>query len=359
MTLLCSHQFFQDEPPPSSLHLYHEQVKTFISLTKEHQQHKQTTQQSADALHSLTTSSGGLSGGDASKHVGIGCVVVITSGGTCVPLESQTVRVLENFSTGKRGAALAEYFLSIGYRVILLTRDRCQQPYIRHLQHEAHQGLPTELMRCFNLVDRQNNQRISFTPPPSADDNNTTGDVFIRAIEDYQKHRDNLFVLSYTSLSDYLHCFRMLALECDRLGHLCLFVCCAAVSDFFIPSKLMAQHKIQSRQGSSIMLELQTVPKMLGLLREACQSAMLVSFKLETDDVILESKAKASLQAYHMDYVVGNLLQTRYSQLTVWGKDGSKTDLTTALSTYKSVDDLLGALLVRLHLLRIAKFTSF
>eukprot|EP00922_Rhytidocystis_sp_ex-Travisia-forbesii_P025258 GHVS01037079.1.p1 GENE.GHVS01037079.1~~GHVS01037079.1.p1 ORF type:complete len:195 (-),score=45.31 GHVS01037079.1:586-1170(-) len=188
MTLLSSHQFFQDEPPPSSLHLYRQQVKTFISLTKEYQQHKQTQQQqSADALHSLTTSSGGLSGGDVSKHVGIGCVVVITSGGTCVPLESQTVRVLENFSTGKRGAALAEYFLSTGYRVILLARDRSQQPYIRHLQHKAHQGLPTDLMRCFNLVDRQNNQRISFTLSPSAEDNNTTGDVFIQAIEDYQK----------------------------------------------------------------------------------------------------------------------------------------------------------------------------
>ena len=38
-----------------------------------------------------------------------GPFVLITSGGTAVPLEMQTVRFLDNFSTGNRGAASAEY----------------------------------------------------------------------------------------------------------------------------------------------------------------------------------------------------------------------------------------------------------
>lgn len=36
------------------------------------------------------------------------CVAVVTSGGTTVPLERNTVRFLDNFSTGSRGAAAVE-----------------------------------------------------------------------------------------------------------------------------------------------------------------------------------------------------------------------------------------------------------
>lgn len=35
-------------------------------------------------------------------------VVLVTSGGTAVPLEKQTVRYLDNFSTGSRGALSTE-----------------------------------------------------------------------------------------------------------------------------------------------------------------------------------------------------------------------------------------------------------
>ncbi len=39
-------------------------------------------------------------------------VVLVTSGGTAVPLESRVVRFIDNFSSGKRGASSAEYILS-------------------------------------------------------------------------------------------------------------------------------------------------------------------------------------------------------------------------------------------------------
>ena len=35
-------------------------------------------------------------------------IVLVTSGGTTVPLEKNTVRFIDNFSTGQRGAASVE-----------------------------------------------------------------------------------------------------------------------------------------------------------------------------------------------------------------------------------------------------------
>merc|ERR1712000_212563 len=62
-------------------------------------------------------------------------VVLITSGGTTVPLEKQTVRFIDNFSAGTRGATSAEYFLKEGYAVIFLHREFSLVPYARHYSH--------------------------------------------------------------------------------------------------------------------------------------------------------------------------------------------------------------------------------
>lgn len=47
-------------------------------------------------------------------------VVLVTSGGTKVPLEARPVRFLDNFSSGRRGATSAEAFLAAGYGVLFL-----------------------------------------------------------------------------------------------------------------------------------------------------------------------------------------------------------------------------------------------
>ena len=60
-------------------------------------------------------------------------VVVVTSGGTSVPLEKNTVRSIENFSTGIRGARSAEYFLKHDYYTIFLTRIDSAQPFENHI----------------------------------------------------------------------------------------------------------------------------------------------------------------------------------------------------------------------------------
>lgn len=72
----------------------------------------------------------------------------------------------------------------------------------------------------------------------------------------------------------------------------------------------MCEHKIQSSTG--LNLELEQVPKVLGkLCREWAPQCFVVSFKLETDESIVQSKAKSAIEKYGVDLVVANLLQTR------------------------------------------------
>ena len=58
-------------------------------------------------------------------------VVCITSGGTTVTLERNTVRFIDNFSRGERGAASVESFLASGYRVVFLYRTGSIMPFTR------------------------------------------------------------------------------------------------------------------------------------------------------------------------------------------------------------------------------------
>lgn len=58
-------------------------------------------------------------------------VVLVTSGGTIVPLEKNMVRFIDNFSKGTRGAASAECFLAEGFAVVYLHRRGSQFPFSR------------------------------------------------------------------------------------------------------------------------------------------------------------------------------------------------------------------------------------
>lgn len=65
-------------------------------------------------------------------------LVLITSGGTTVPLERHTVRFIDNFSLGSRGALSAEWFLRSGYAVLFLHRQHSFLPFIRRWQFPLH-----------------------------------------------------------------------------------------------------------------------------------------------------------------------------------------------------------------------------
>lgn len=250
-------------------------------------------------------------------------VALITSGGTTVPLENQTVRFIDNFSAGTRGATSAEYFLESGYAVIFLHRQFSLLPYSRHYSHS------TNCFLDFMAYDE-------------------TGQVVVET--EYQRQMSNvlkrykrakrentLLLLPYTTVNEYLWYLRELAMLMQPLGAQSLFYLAAAVSDFFVPADRMVEHKIQSSEefrdrmmsngddedddelppaarleGKKLVIDLDPVPKFLKLLVDRwAPKSMIISFKLETDPSLLAEKARNALNKYSHHLVIGNLLNTR------------------------------------------------
>jgi phosphopantothenate---cysteine ligase (ATP) len=253
-------------------------------------------------------------------------VALVTSGGTMVPLEQQTVRFIDNFSAGTRGAASAEYFLDEGYSVIFFHRKFSLQPYSRHYSHSTN---------CF----------LDFLMEDGADDSSdATRNGIIKVRDEYQssirtvlrkwsavKRENRLLMLPFVTVSEYLWTLRELSSLLKPVGSGALLYLAAAVSDFFIPNGRLSEHKIQSTepksdmakdgtdgthtqppQGQKLMVDLDPVPKFLKRLVHGWASdAMIVSFKLETDQNLLLSKAQQALERYSHQLVIGNLLSTR------------------------------------------------
>ncbi|KAJ5772251.1 Phosphopantothenate--cysteine ligase CAB2 [Penicillium odoratum] len=263
-------------------------------------------------------------------------VVLVTSGGTTVPLEAQTVRFIDNFSAGTRGATSAEYFLQEGYAVIFLHRQYSLLPYSRHYSHSTN---------CFlDFMDE--------AAPASDSPNVDHGSIQVRSeyqdeMRDvlrkyrYAKQNNRLLLLPFTTVAEYMFELRSLAKLMRPLGPNALFYLAAAVSDFFIPRHRMAEHKIQSseipanlendtalgsddiytgenefqppKNSKKLVVNLDPVPKFLHRLVDgwAPDGSMVVSFKLETDPSLLVYKARTALQRYSHHLVIGNLLSTR------------------------------------------------
>lgn len=233
-------------------------------------------------------------------------VALITSGGTTVPLENQTVRFIDNFSAGTRGATSAEYFLENGYAVIFLHRRFSLLPYSRHYSHSTN---------CFlDFMERDGQGKVIIKDDYQVQMQNV--------LERYQRAKKGhtLLLLPYTTISEYLWSLREIAFALQPLGANAVFYLAAAVSDFFIPNDRMSEHKIQSSDpnsnnsstGKKLVVDLDPVPKFLKRLVDGwAPGAMIVSFKLETDPSILISKAKQAIERYSHHLVIGNLLTTR------------------------------------------------
>nr|CAG4641797.1 EOG090X085T [Eurycercus lamellatus] len=230
------------------------------------------------------------------------------SGGTTVPLEQNTVRFIDNFSAGTRGSASAEYFLQAGYYVIFLHRFKSLEPFTRHLTGK----------NFFDILDVLPENEIQILE---------SGKRPLRMLaEKYQMYKKHLIMVSFNTLSDYLWLLRGAAQEMHILGPLALLYLAAAVSDFYIPKNQMPDHKIQS-SGGPLSLSLQLVPKMLGpLVNTWAPDAFTVSFKLETNEKLLESKAREALNKYHHHVVIGNLLNTRKHHVMLIDSCSSDTE---------------------------------
>lgn len=277
--------YFENNPPPKSLHNHTTLAKAFID-------HHSTLARR---------------------------VVLITSGGTTVPLENQTVRFIDNFSAGTRGATSAEYFLEAGYAVIFLHRQFSLLPYSRHYSHSTN---------CFLdfLTEGQNGEVLA---------KQEYQEKMLDVLRKYtaSKTSNTLLLLPFITISEYLWELKEIALLMRPLGSSGLFYLAAAVSDFFVPRDRLAEHKIQSGElpptqaekdkgkfnnlnsvptGRKLVIDLDPVPKFLKSLVEGwAPEGMIVSFKLETDPSLLVSKAQAALRRYAHHLVIGNLLSTR------------------------------------------------
>ncbi|XP_023582913.1 phosphopantothenate--cysteine ligase 1 isoform X3 [Trichechus manatus latirostris] len=165
-------------------------------------------------------------------------VVLVTSGGTKVPLEARPVRFLDNFSSGRRGATSAEAFLAAGYGVLFLCRARSAFPF-------AHRFPPQTWLSALRPTDSAHSGLLCL----EAEEKALPG--FAAALRSYQEAAvaGTFLAVEFTTLADYLHLLQAAALALSPLGSSAMFYLAAAVSDFYVPVSEMPEHKIQSSGG--------------------------------------------------------------------------------------------------------------
>ncbi|KAG8838010.1 hypothetical protein FRB91_003077 [Serendipita sp. 411] len=257
-------------------------------------------------------------------------IALVTSGGTTVPLELNVVRFLDNFSAGTRGATSAEYFLENGYAVIFLHRQFSQQPFLRHYSHSTNPFLDfltiEESSSTSSWVpgSQQAAPFITVNPAPDA------LPLLLKVLRANKriKQEGTLHTVTFVTVNDYLFLLRGIAGVLgggESHGEDTLYYLAAAVSDFFLPRQKLSEHKIQSGKGS-LLIEMDQVPKILKpLVDEWTPKGYIVSFKLETDPAILIPKARAALERYGHQLVIGNELHTRKYQVIFVERERKKT----------------------------------
>ena len=237
-------------------------------------------------------------------------IALVSSGGTAADLELHSVRCLENFSTGVRGATAVEGFLRRGYAVIHLWRQGSASPYARvlaqELGHPPHFGLDTEALsklfpstrttnagEAMNDMDNEEGEEESLREVLRKEDpwltkNDIDGGTYqsssmanahasilfadtptghghhlsralqhsarlqkaMREFSTVQQER-RLLTISFRTVEEYLTKLQMCATALQPCHSLALTYLAAAVSDFYIPRAERAEHKIQSSSSSS------------------------------------------------------------------------------------------------------------
>ena len=266
-------------------------------------------------------------------------IALVTSGGTTVPLEKNTVRFIDNFSTGNRGAASVEQLLKADYAVLFVYRTHSAFPYARKFTPPA--------LSAEQLLQRAGTEACAA--------------LVTAAASEYAQHAPRLLALPFTSVDEYLHLLRAACVALAAAGPRALLYLAAAVSDFFIPERELSTHKIQSGGGGGevgggrhggggggtgdgggggggdggLELHLRPVPKLLAAIKRGgggggggggapawAPQALLVSFKLETNEAILKAKAAGAIARYGVDVVCANRLQTYRHEVTLMTQEG-------------------------------------
>ncbi|CAO1637112.1 unnamed protein product [Sympodiomycopsis kandeliae] len=241
-------------------------------------------------------------------------VVLVTSGGTTVPLERNVVRFLDNFSAGTRGATSAEYFLSAGYAVIFMHRQHSLSPYTRHYSHTTNPFLDL-LDDPSKHAGEHDSEGIRVQPSSTEQLRPVLKDYLLHSRSEEQGGKGTLLRLPFVTVNDYLFLLREMSRVMEPLGRKGMYYLAAAVSDFFVPNQRTPEHKIQSGKGS-LVIEMDQVPKVLNsMVKKWVPEGFIVSFKLETDIDLLIPKASMALERYGHQIVVANDLHSRKEQV--------------------------------------------
>lgn len=251
-------------------------------------------------------------------------VAFITSGGTTVPLERNAVRYLTNFSSGGRGAYFVETFVDRGWACVLLHHKDAIRPFRRVLDGMSNDQL-------FDLLSPP-----SAAPDPSA---STLPEAVSAMALLYRKSKGLVVDIPFDTVVEHLYLLKALSAElCDSaraprwvLSKPLLFFAAAAVSDYYVPLANMSKEKISG--GDGLTLRLENVPKMLKLIQcewlhrdtaadggahGPVKAPFTVSFKLETSEEAMRTKAVKNLHEYGSDSVVANMLQTYKERVWVY-----------------------------------------
>lgn len=264
-------------------------------------------------------------------------VVLITSGGTTIPLEHNTVRFVDNFSAGTRGSVSAEYFLENGYAVVFMFRVKSLEPFSRYFAGQ-------KFLDMLELKEQNDKSVITVLPQYT--------EQLAVVLQKYKQalSEQKLLQLGFTTLSEYLWLLRSACQALACLKNKAILYLAAAVSDFFIPSHEMSVHKIPSNNPPTVCLQL--VPKILApLVNLWVPNAFVVSFKLETDEKVLITKARNALNKYKHNLVIANMLQTRKQQVIIVSQENNHTISLTneQLNKGEEIEQSIVELLVERH----------
>uniref|UniRef100_A0AC34QV57 DNA/pantothenate metabolism flavoprotein C-terminal domain-containing protein n=1 Tax=Panagrolaimus sp. JU765 TaxID=591449 RepID=A0AC34QV57_9BILA len=261
-------------------------------------------------------------------------IVVISSGGTAVPLEKNSVRFIENFSNGTRGATSAEKFLEKEYLVIFFHRHNTLQPFSHRFPD------------LFNHLEISDKNDGTFTAPSYP--------RLAEMINLKNKYQKRILMIPFTTYYDYKNDLEIICKEVASYGKkLCIYLA-AAVSDFYIDSEQLPEHKIPSVHGD-LNLKLTMTPKVLGKVVQAVvPDAFIVSFKLETDPKVLISKSVKALNEYGHQIVIANMLKTRKRKVTFVRPNNEILELDLDSDEHKNrhdieIEDLIVEELHKLH----------
>ena len=260
-------------------------------------------------------------------------LAIITSGGTSVPIERRTVRVIDNFSTGIRGARLAEFFITEPqYKVLFLYRSGSSFPFLHRML-----DLNNPLATLSNLEDRKGQEKIVTSAK-------LTPDRF--AAVPFNHVFEYILLLRHACISSFK----------AQISRRCFICLAAAVSDFYVPIETMPLNKIQSRNVSldsngDVSLKLKSVPKSIELVKKRWNpDAFVLAFKLETDELELIKKSIQSLEINKVDAVLANDLLKRYREVHLVMDLGKSVRTLSLSSDSQELDrSLIGPALLEIH----------